>query len=197
MSRGTVRRALDNLEREGLIVRSAGKPTRINTPKIPLLSSGFRTDIAKKGMTPDTEVLAIGPVKAPHDVAALLSVAENAPVLAIERVITADQVPIIIETAHIARVTDPISVQDVKTRSLLELIPAKCQVYLTRAVESYEPVRLGVEHARRLQCHPGDLAIKDQAVLFDRENVPLYVSTALVRGDKARILTETVFDVHR
>ena len=44
---------------------------------------------------------------------------------------------------------------------------------------------------------PGDLAIKDQAVLFDSENVPLYVSTALVRGDKARILTETVFDVHR
>ncbi|NMP22945.1 GntR family transcriptional regulator [Sulfobacillus harzensis] len=197
VSRGTVRRALDELDRQGLIIRSPGRPTIVNTPKIPLLSSGFRTDIAKKGMVPGTEVLTIGYVKAPLPIAELLDVDQGVPVLAIERVITADGVPIIIETAHIARDTQPIEAQEVKSRSLLELIPEKCGVYLTRAVESYEPIRLSASQARLLHCRAGDLAIQDQALLFDSDQVPLYVSTAVVRGDKARILTETSFNVHR
>ncbi|MCY0899387.1 MAG: GntR family transcriptional regulator [Firmicutes bacterium] len=196
VSRGTIRRALDELERQGLINRSPGKPTVVNTPKIPLLSSGFRTDIARKGMKPGTKVLRIHVVKVPPDIAPLLMVSENTQLLLIERVISADDIPIIIESAHVARLVDTITAEEVESTSLLELIPAKCHVNLARAVESYEPIALTKAQAQLLACRAGNLGIKDQAVLYDGENRPVYVSTAIVRGDKARIVTETSFHVH-
>jgi GntR family transcriptional regulator len=196
VSRGTIRRALDELERQGLINRSPGRPTVVNTPKIPLLSSGFRTDIARKGMKPGTQVLAIRAAKVPLDIAPLLLVDKHTTVLLIQRVITADDVPIIIESAHVARLVDTITAEEVQSTSLLELIPAKCHVNLARAVESYEPIALTKAQAQLLACRAGNLGIKDQAVLYDGENRPVYVSTAIVRGDKARIVTETSFHVH-
>ena len=196
VSRGTVRRALDELNRQGLIVRSPGRPTIVNAPKIPLLSSGFRTDIAKKGMRPGTIVLTIESTKASLEIAQLLDIPQSAPMLLIQRVISADDIPIIIESAQVARPVDPITAEEVHNNSLLELIPAKCHVFLARAVESYEPILLTREHALRLNCRAGELGIKDQAVLYDGDGKPLYVSTAVVRGDKARIVTETSFQVH-
>lgn len=196
VSRGTIRRALDELDRQGLISRSPGKQTVVNAPKIPLLASGFRTDIAKKGMRPGSRVLAIEHAKAPLEVSDLLEIAHGSPVLVIQRIISADNVPIIIESVHVARAAKPITPDEVERVSLLELIPAKCGVFLTRAVESYEPTTLTREHARLLHANVGDLAIKDQAVLYDTEGQPLYVSTAVVRGDKARIVTETSLPVH-
>lgn len=196
VSRGTIRRALDELDRQGLIIRSPGKSTVVNMPKIPLLASGFRTDIAKKGLIPGTQVLTISQVITPQDIADLLQVPHSTPVLLIERVISADGIPIIVESAHISRPSDPVTPKEVETTSLLELIPQKCHVFLSKAVESYEPILLSAEQAHLLQTSKGALAIRDQAVLFDLQNVPLYVSTAIVRGDKARIVTETSFQVH-
>jgi len=196
VSRGTIRRALDELDRQGLISRSPGKQTVVNTPKIPLLASGFRTDIAKKGMLPGTLVLSITTTKTPLDIADLLQIPHGSPIIFIQRIISADEVPILVESVHIARMADPITIEEVQETSLLELIPRKCRVFLSRAVESYEPILLTTDYARYLKCQPGDLAIKDQAVLLDSDNHPLYVSTAIVRGDKARIVTETSFPVH-
>lgn len=196
VSRGTIRRALDELDRLGLIRRSPGRPTTVNVPKIPLLSSGFRTDIAKKGMQPGTRVLTISPGIAPADIADLLNISTGSTVTVIQRVILADNVPIIIESAHIARPSKPIAKEDVEAVSLLDLIPTRCQTFLTRAVESYEPILLSREEAKYLDTEANSLGIKDQAVLYDANNDPLYVSTAVVRGDMARIVTETSFNVH-
>jgi DNA-binding GntR family transcriptional regulator len=196
VSRGTVRRALDELQRQGLLIRSPGRPTTVNAPKIPLLASGFRTDIAKKGMRPGTHVLTIEVVKASLEISQHLVISHGTKILMIQRIISADDIPIIIESAHVARAADPIAAEEVESTSLLDLIPAKCHVYLSRAVESYEPILLTREQARLLHCRAGEPGIKDQAVLYDGENRPLYVSTAIVRGDKARIVTETSFQVH-
>lgn len=196
VSRGTIRRALDELDRQGLILRSPGRPTVVSSPKIPLLASGFRADIKKKGMRPGTEVLCIQVTPASGEVAQLLDIPPGSAVLLIERIITADAIPLIFESAHIARPTEPITPEDVINTSLLELIPAKCHVFLSRAVESYEPILLSSQAARLLRTRPGDLGMKDQAVLYDSDDRPLYVSTAVVRGDKARIVTETSFQVN-
>ncbi len=195
VSRGTIRRALGELNRMGLIARSPGKPTVVQSPKIPLLASGFRTDIAKKGMHPGTQVLAITTEKAPADIAQLLEVAPGAPLLLIRRIITADDIPIIVESVYATGVQSPITAEEVEATSLLHLVPEKCRTVITRAVETYEPIQLASQDARLLQSRIGALAIKDQAVLYDQASRPVYVSTALVRGDQARIVTEISFNV--
>jgi GntR family transcriptional regulator len=195
VSRGTIRRALGELEHMGLIERGPGRPTVVKSPKIPLLAHGFRSDIAKKGMHPGTIVLTISEEPIPMEMSALLEVPYGTKALFIHRIVTADDVPVIIESVYVIGVRDPISAEDVETTSLLELLPARCGTVLTRAVESYEPVKLTAREAQWLRTRPGALAIKDQAILFDRSEKPLYVSTALVRGDQARIVTEISFAV--
>lgn len=195
VSRGTIRRALDELSRQGLIARAPGKPTTVNAPKIPLFSSGFRADIAKKGLTASTKVLSIHRSEVPPGIDDVLEISPGSMVLVIERIIAANNVPIIYETAHIAPPGEPIREEEIQSRSLLQLIPEKCHSSLRKAVESYEPIVLSPQQAELLATHPGALAIRDQAVLFGLDNHPLYVSTAIVRGDKARIITETAFEV--
>lgn len=195
VSRGTIRRALGELDRLGLIERSPGKPTVVKSPKIPLLASGFRTDIAKKGKRPGTRVLAIRFEPVPFDIAELLQISQGTLALFIYRIVTADDVPVLLESAYALGAKATVTPSEVESTSLLELLPAKCQTTVARALESYEPVQLDSTAARLLGVRVGSLAIKDQAVLYDPSDRPLYVSTALVRGDQARIVTETSFNV--
>jgi GntR family transcriptional regulator len=195
VSRGTIRRALGELDHMGLIERCPGKPTVVKSPKIPLLARGFRSDIAKKGKHPGTTVLAIAHETVPMPVAQLLEIPYGTSALFIHRLVTADGVPVIIESVYAVGVREPVTPQEVEATSLLDLLPLKCRTVLARAVESYEPVKLDTRDARLLGVHPGALAIKDQAILYDTSDKPLYLSTALVRGDQARIVTEISFDV--
>lgn len=194
-SRGTVRRALDALEQQGLILRLPGKGTVVCAPKIPLLAAGFRADIAKKGLRPGTRVLAIKREPVSWEIAQLLEVAMDSLVVSIHRIIYADDSPLILESAYARMPLDPIADEEVQNTSLLELIPQKSGAFLSRAVESYEPIVVTDEQATLLECPRGALGIRDQAVLFDGDGQPLYVSTAIVDGAKARIVTEETFRV--
>nr|WP_243239434.1 GntR family transcriptional regulator [Sulfobacillus harzensis] len=195
VSRGTIRRALDELDRSGLIERAPGRSTTVCTPKIPLLASGFRSDIANKGLRPGTEVLSITAAEPPWDVARLLGIPGGRTVDIIERVISANDTPLVVETVFIRSLKEAIVESEVKSNSLLTLIPVKSRAILSRAVETYEPIILAAEDATLLGCSQGDLAIRDQAVLYDGDGCPLYVSIAIVRGDRAKIVTEATFSV--
>ncbi|MHB1627303.1 MAG: UTRA domain-containing protein, partial [Bacilli bacterium] len=79
--------------------------------------------------------------------------------------------------------------------SLLELIPRECNLILKKAIESYEPVQLTAEEAASLNVKPGALAILDQAITYDVYDTPIFLSKALIRRDRARILTEVTFRI--
>jgi GntR family transcriptional regulator len=196
VSRGTVRRALDELERKGLIIRSAGKATRVFVPKIPLFSTGFRGDIQKKGLKATCRVLSISYDVLGEDMMAELNLHDTNPVTVIHRLLLADSVPLIIEKVWVLLPhREPFSEQEIEARSLLDLIPQKCGVILQKAKESYEPIKLKKPEAELLHAKPGDLAIFDQAIAFDIQLRPVFISQAIIHGDKARIVTESTFQV--
>lgn len=98
VSRTVVRDALRLLEDDGLITRRQGKGTFVRKhPILQNLNFNFGTTemIRSAGMTPGTTLVNIQVAAASQETARALNLAEGAPVVALERVRTADQKPVV------------------------------------------------------------------------------------------------------
>ena len=96
VSRPTMRRAMEHLVDQGLIVRRRGIGTRVVQPKVrrPLQLTSLHDDLAASGRRPTTAVLRFDRVDADGEVAGRLGLAEGAQVVLIERLRSAHEVPI-------------------------------------------------------------------------------------------------------
>lgn len=96
ISRPTMRRAMEQLVDQGLVVRRRGIGTRVVQPKVrrPLELTSLHDDLATSGQEPATTVLTFETVGAPAEVAARLRLDEGDPVVWIERLRSARELPI-------------------------------------------------------------------------------------------------------
>jgi DNA-binding GntR family transcriptional regulator len=87
LSRPTVRQAIQTLVDKGLLIRRRGVGTQVvhSQVKRPLELSSLYDDLEAAGQRPATRVLSVSSVPAPAEVAAVLGMAEDTPVLRIER----------------------------------------------------------------------------------------------------------------
>ncbi len=196
VSRGTVRLAVDLLVRQGLLTRVQGKSTFVAKPKIPIFSKGFRSDIRSSGQSANSTIFYYEPRRCKKEVAELLALPEGSMIYEMSRMIDAEREPIILETVYVPLTYgEKISVADLLRTSLLDLIPQSCGVILKKAIESYEPASLSENEAWLLNVEPGTLAILDQAITYDINDTPIFLSKALIRGDRARVATEVTFHI--
>ena len=96
ISRPTMRRAMEQLVDQGLVVRRRGIGTRVVQPKVrrPLELTSLHDDLAASGQEPSTRVLRFETLGADAEVAARLRLAEGDPVVLIERLRSARELPI-------------------------------------------------------------------------------------------------------
>ena len=96
ISRPTMRRAMEQLVDQGLIVRRRGIGTRVVQPKVrrPLELTSLHDDLSTSGQEPATTVLGFETIGADATVAARLGLPEGDPVVHIERLRTARELPI-------------------------------------------------------------------------------------------------------
>lgn len=96
LSRPTMRRAMQHLVEQGLVVRRRGVGTRVVRPKMrrPLELTSLYDDLADSGQSPTTKVLSFKTVNADRTVGDLLAVSEGEPVLQIIRLRSAAGNPI-------------------------------------------------------------------------------------------------------
>jgi DNA-binding GntR family transcriptional regulator len=94
LSRPTVRQAIHELVRKGILVRQRGIGTQVvhNQLQRPVELSSLYDDLARAGRQPSTKVLSLGVIHADAELAVQLSLTEGETVHAIERVrFTGDQ----------------------------------------------------------------------------------------------------------
>lgn len=101
-SRLTVRRALDDLSREGWVRRRHGVGTFVGNPKSAQIAPSklsFTQQMLAIGRIPSSQLLKVTIVPASAEVAASLNLKAETPVIGITRLRLSDGEPILLETA--------------------------------------------------------------------------------------------------
>jgi GntR family transcriptional regulator len=197
VSRLTLRAALDELSREGYLVRRRGSGTFVGEPKIAqeLTMTSFTEDIRRRGMKPGSRTLDLHVSAAGARLGRLLHVSPSEPIVVVKRLRTADDEPMAIETLHVRESLVPgLSAKDLEQQSFYDLLRGRYGVQLSTGIQTIEPTVTNEEESRELE-----LPLHSPAFLFERTTrsaageIVEYVRS-IYRGDRYRLVTELRHD---
>src|ERR1051325_11270548 len=141
VSRLTVRAALDDLAREGYLVRRRGSGTYVQQPKISqqLTMTSFSEDMRRRGMAASSKTLSLTRQLAGPRLGRFLNVSPGQEVVVVKRLRLADGVSMALETLHIpAGVVPGVESRDLEG-SFYELLRARYGIEIASATQTIEP----------------------------------------------------------
>ncbi len=194
VSRTTARRALDELRREGLVDRLAGKGTFVAHPRldaaIPHLHS-VTEEIERQGYRPGSRLLAVDEGVADATVAANLGLAEGDPVLFVNRLRTADEQPFYVGCSALNVVRFPeLRSADFTSISLYRLFEEVTGRMVTRAVQWLSAVGADRDIAGNLKVRLGDPVLQLERILFLAGDLPVESVRAFFHGKLYKYYSE-------
>src|SRR6201987_5906035 len=191
VSRLTVRAALDELAREGYLVRRRGSGTYVQQPKISqqLTMTSFSEDMRRRGMVASSETLSLRRELAGARLGRFLNVSPGEEIVVVKRLRLADGVSMAIEMLHIpASVVPGVQPRDLEG-SFYELLHDRYGIEIATATQTIEPTVTNEEEAAAL-----GVPLHSPAFLFERltrsqTEIVAFVSS-IYRGDRYRLVTE-------
>ncbi|HEX6509765.1 MAG TPA: GntR family transcriptional regulator [Chloroflexota bacterium] len=189
-SRITIRQAITNLVREGLLVREPGRGTFVRQPAVTAGARGltsFTQEMLGLGLRASARILDIQVESPSVEIADKLRLQAGEQVIAIRRLRLGNETPIGIQTAYLPAGRFP-GLEDVEleTRSLYEVLGEQYGVIPTEADETFWVAPTGKENAELLQVKPGACCFRVERITHD-DTGPFEVVTSIMRGDRYRI----------
>ena len=192
VSRLTVRAALDELAREGYLVRRRGSGTYVQQPKIAqeLTMTSFSEDMRRRGMVPGSRTLSLETELAGARLGRLLRVSPSEKILVIKRLRLADGESMAIETLHLPELLVPGLVARDLDGSFYDLLRERYGVAIASGTQAIEPTVTNEEESAAL-----GVPLQSPAFLFERTSRDDIGRTvefvqSVYRGDRYRIVTE-------
>ncbi|MEN3341696.1 MAG: GntR family transcriptional regulator [Actinomycetota bacterium] len=192
VSRLTVRAALDDLAREGYLVRRRGSGTYVQHPKMSqeLTMTSFSEDMRRRGFAPGSRTLSMSTTLAGARLGRFLQVSPSEPIRVVKRLRLADGEAMAIETLHIPEALVPGLTASSLTGSFYELLQERYGIVIASGTQAIEPTVTNEEESAAL-----GVPLQSPAFLFERTSRDVHDRTveyvqSVYRGDRYRIVTE-------
>lgn len=187
----TVKRALNELQQEGLITRIQGRGSFIARPRKLVMGLerlySLTTAARERGMTPATEVLAAEEMPATDHVAHQLELRPGKPVAKLVRLRLVDDIPLAVDTSYVPlSLFSDIVRDDLNCYALYDLMTQKYRIEPIRAREYLEPTLINDFEAHLLGVPVGAPAMLIARVAYGPNDVPLEFNKSVIRGDMCR-----------
>ncbi|AEE97230.1 GntR family transcriptional regulator [Mahella australiensis] len=195
VSRMTVRQAISELVKEGVLYRLRGKGTFVAEPKLdqPIMQlSSFSEDMHKRGMQAGAKTVDI---KAVHEdishVRRALRLEDEEPALKIERLRFADGVPMVFEVSYFSyRRFYALEKADLEHCSLYNILEQQFGAHPVSAKETLEAALADSYIASMLGIEEGAPVIMVIGVTYDEDDVPIEYVRSYYRGDRYKFYLE-------
>ena len=194
VNRLTLRRALQKLELQGLLIRRQGAGTFVSEPKIEQQAEAiisFTKGMQRRGYIPGAKIVKFEKQSAVNSVADALGLTSSDQVYSIFRLRLINQAPVLLERLTIPAHRFPeFDRHDLSVRSLYMVMEKEYGISVLHARQSLEPVIAMENEAELLDVLPGAPLMLQRRLSFDQNEQPIEFGKDLYRGDRFRFVTE-------
>jgi len=187
VSRITVRHALSELEKEGVLFKIAGKGVFVSKPK-PFQSltrlQGFAEAMSRQGHEIYNRVVAINHIAANAEIAAKLNIRERDTVTEIRRVRFLNREPVSFDVTYVQpHIGHRLAREDLATRDIFLIIENDYGIALGFADLTIDAVIATEELAQLLQIRTGDAVLRVARLTHTAQGTPLDFEYLYCRSD--------------
>jgi GntR family transcriptional regulator len=196
VSRPTLRSVVDDLVRDGLLVREHGRGVFVAKAKVaqhlsgPAPGQGQGLGVGGVDGTWASRTLDFKTVAAGPRIGRRLGTAPSEQILRITRLRTVDGDPMCVETLHVPHALVPgLTARDLETDSFYRLLSRRYEILLTDASQSIEPTVVDEWEAELLGVSVHTPALLFERAARDADGRVVEFTRSVYRGDRYRIFT--------
>lgn len=184
VSRVTVRKALDELTQQGLLIRHQGKGTFVAIPRIQKdlkVVNSFHEACRHLGCEANSQLLHKRLLEATPEDMLKLHLQEDQKVIEISRLRLADDLPVMLE---VNRFPDTFSfLLEEDFQSLYECLEEH-HLEPSQAIHDISLCHADAHQARHLKIQQGEALLCLDELIYDQHGQPLHTSHQVIRGDR-------------
>lgn len=190
VSRITVRQALAELQREGLVFKINGKGTFVSKPKAALDVSklrGFGEAMSSMGYESFARVLSIKEENVSKEIASNLRLNDSLTALKVQRLRYLNREPISLDVTYFEpAIGKIIASADLEGRDILSILENECAVVLDNAKVNIESLLCDDYLSRYLGIEEGGPILHIERTLYSNTGSPVLYENLFYRGDVFR-----------